>query len=187
MKIGTGIYIAVLYLAQACIFSSAVLCMKDYSESIYMVFLWLSVAFYAFAVFWGIGLSIASLGLIYKPKRFTYQTVMIGKLVLIPYFLLNFLCCFLLVAGFLNPFLAWSLIIVIPLLIGMTYIAMLPLSLASAALSIGYVRQKKVESQKIILWQILEFFFVLDVFAAIVLKIKCSSFLRTNTYCESSS
>ena len=58
---------------------------------------------------------------IFLPQQPVFGSIMVAKLCLIPFFIIHFVFCLLIVAGFLNPFLAWSLLFVVPMMVGIAY------------------------------------------------------------------
>ena len=165
-------YILSLYLAQILFLLMGAFALYGPQGNVPLLFTggWILFSLLAFTL--GIILSAFSLRLINSDKLFDYKGVLIVKLVLIPYFVVNFVICFLLTAGFLNPFLFLGLIVLIPLMIVFTYLALLPATLLSTALSYGYVKRGKAASAAVVPWQILEYFFVLDVISSAVLYVK---------------
>lgn len=98
------------------------------------------------------------------------KTTFIVKLALIPWYLLNFLVCFLLIAGFLNPF----LMIAIPLLIGIevlvTYAVMLCSSLQILSFTVRQITKKRLTvNAKVVVGIIFSFIFCLDIIGSFLL------------------
>ncbi|MGN1373130.1 MAG: hypothetical protein ACI4VK_03665 [Candidatus Coproplasma sp.] len=94
----------------------------------------------------------------------------IVKLVLIPWYCLNFLVCFMLVAGFLNPF----LMLAVPLLIGIevciTYLYMLCSSLQIISYTVRQLITKRIRlTPTLIVAIVFSFIFVLDVVGSYLL------------------
>lgn len=92
------------------------------------------------------------------------------KLVLIPWYCLNFLVCLLLVAGFLNPF----LMLAIPLLIGLevfiTFTYMVCSSLQIVSYTIRQIIKKRIAVTPMVMVGIVfSFIFVLDIVGSYLL------------------
>lgn len=119
-------------------------------------------------------ISIYSLITIKKENnKITYKKIMILKLLLIPFFITNFIIS--LIAGLflMLPYTLFIGIFIIPLMILFTYIIMLPLSIASTSISLRKIKEENNTNISIILiLQILEYFFIIDVISSIFFYIK---------------
>lgn len=108
---------------------------------------------------------------IFRPKKSPYKTVMICKLILVPFFVMNFIYLVLIFLGSLNIFLIWMLPIVIFLTI-LTY----GILLATSVYNIGYLIHRLTHREGAVLEQIifivLHFLYVIDVVASVVLYVK---------------
>lgn len=101
-----------------------------------------------------------------NPARVTF----IIKLVLIPWYALNFLVCFLLVVGFLNPFLMIAIPLLIAIEVSITYIYMLCSSLQAVSYTIRQLIKKRIRvNAAIIVGLIFSFIFVLDIVGSYLL------------------
>lgn len=172
MKKSFVFHIILLYLAQLSVSVSVILFFKNVANKICSAFLCAGIGLYAIATILGFVIMALSATTINNPQKISYKFIMVSKLILIPYFVINFVQCFLLIAGFLNPFLFLSLIVIVPMLIGLTYISMLPTTIASTFLTISSVSNKKIEFEKIIVWQVLEYLFVIDVISSVIIYCK---------------
>lgn len=171
-------YISMLYATQICFIVAVIMIANHMPEMSYRIFLWISLGLCGGSVLLGFLAVLWAVWLMVNPNRLdlnrlNYKIVMIAKLTMIPWFICNFFQCGLLVAGFLNPFLMLALIIVLPLLILMTYMAILPASVASTALGVAHIRRKQGGLKGMMIWQVFEYVFVLDVIASVVLYVKC--------------
>lgn len=131
----------------------------------------LRILFYVLAVL-GCILGVANfmLGVVYlfKEKKCPYGTVMVCKLVLVPFFILNFIYIVIIFFGSLNPFLIFMLPLSIFLMV-LTY----GIVLATSAYNVGYMLNKIKNGEGTILDKLIlivcHFIFVLDVIASVVL------------------
>lgn len=167
MKIAVS-FLLFAYAGQLSFASALILMLNDNDSLAGKIILGLAALFILAAFAIGFVFSVLS---IVQPGRATlsYKRIMWLKVAMIPFFLINFALCFCLVAGFLNPFLMVGLIVLIPLLVSITYCFILPFSIASAVKTIRLLKEQKAGRGELIVWQILEFFFVIDVIASIVL------------------
>ena len=98
------------------------------------------------------------------------KTTMIVKIILIPWYVMNFLFCALLVAGFLNPWLMLFAPIVAVILIFNTYILMLSTSVFDIVYSIKNVVKHNIKiNAYLVFTTIFLFSFCLDVVGSIML------------------
>lgn len=101
------------------------------------------------------------------------KTTMVVKIILIPWYIVNFLVCFLLIAGFLNPWLFLAVPIILSLLIGITYIHLLATSITNICYFIKYHIVNKIAPDGVtIVGIIFHFIFCLDFIGAIILEQK---------------
>ncbi len=106
---------------------------------------------------------------IYNPTK----TTMIIKLLLIPWYIINFMICCFLVVGFLNPWLFLAAPIVLCILVAITYILMISTSLFDIAYIINKMAKKEIKVKGSIITSIIflcMFFF--DIIGSIILYIK---------------
>ncbi len=107
-----------------------------------------------------------------KPKEGVCKTVMIIKLILMPFFVLNFIICFLITAACLNPFLFMALGIVISVMCVLTFGEMI----ATSSYNLGYLAHKiKYEGStfgELALLIVSQFLYFFDVVGAIILYIR---------------
>ncbi|MGN1103647.1 MAG: hypothetical protein ACI4QI_02105 [Candidatus Coproplasma sp.] len=97
-------------------------------------------------------------------------TTFIVKLTLIPWFIINFFVCFLLIAGFLNPFLMLAVPLLICIEVFITYIYMVCSSLQVVAYTIRQLIKKRIRiNAAIIVGLIFSFIFVLDIVGSYLL------------------
>ena len=101
------------------------------------------------------------------------KTTMVVKIILIPWYIINFLVCFLLIAGFLNPWLFLAVPIILSLLIAITYIHLLATSITNVCYFIKYHIANKLSFDGVtIVGIIFHFIFFLDFIGAIILEQK---------------
>lgn len=113
--------------------------------------------------------AILSIVSIFKGKESPTKLVMILKLVLIPWYVLNFVMCALVVAGMLNPMLMFGIIPFIAIASTLTYIYMLPTSLPDIGYFIQLKVKKKVAHTPWMIWSmIFMFIFCLDILGSII-------------------
>lgn len=107
---------------------------------------------------------------IFKGEYNPTKLVMVLKIVLIPYFIFNFVYCILLVAACLNPFMMLAIPLVIAISIFFTYVCMLSTSLPSIAYAIRSLIKRRVKvSPFIIIGMALSLFFCVDAAGAIMI------------------
>ncbi|MGN0813191.1 MAG: hypothetical protein ACI4MQ_06770 [Candidatus Coproplasma sp.] len=110
-----------------------------------------------------VAVAFAILNLTTDSKNPAWVTFII-KLVLIPWYCLNFLVCFLLVAGFLNPFLMLAVPLLIGIEVSITYIYMLCSSLQIVSYTIRQIIKKRIAlTPMLIVGIVFSFIFVLDI------------------------
>ena len=111
-----------------------------------------------------------------NPKDGMAKTVMIVKLILMPFFVINFLIGFLIMGAFANPFLFMALWIVIPALCVMTYAEML----VTSSYNVGALIHKKRSEHKtfgeLAPFIISQFIYFLDVVGAIIIYARQRNF-----------
>ena len=106
----------------------------------------------------------------------TWVTFII-KLVLIPWYGLNFLVCILLVAGFLNPWLMLGIPILIAIEVLITYIYMLCSSLQAVSYAIRQIMCKRLPlTPTLIVGIVFSFIFVLDIVGSYLLHIELKKY-----------
>lgn len=101
------------------------------------------------------------------PDSDSLKFSMIFKLIMIPFFCSNFVICTVVVAGFANVWLIWSLPVVLAVVIILTYLCVV----GSSAFAVSYIGRRtlegKIDTQTAIINVILHFTFVLDVISSI--------------------
>lgn len=172
MKALRIIYIVLLYAMQAFIISAILVLFNVHDVFIQdLNAVWLSAIIIGVtAIFIGAAYSILALIRSVKPAPHPFRDGLVFKLVMIPFFIINFYLCGLLLAGLLNPWLAWSVFGVIPLVIFLTYLVLLVTSSYSLGMMIRTLVVTKT-NRKRYGWQIaLHFIFVADVISAFVIR-----------------
>lgn len=108
-----------------------------------------------------------------RPAEDVYKTVMIIKLVLVPFFIINFVLCVMVAACFIIiPFAAFAGIIFAVLFMLMTYAITLVTSVYNICYSLYRVRTLKHGFFGMIVPFIFQFFFVLDCVGSVLFYIK---------------
>lgn len=100
--------------------------------------------------------------------RFTFIT----KMVAIPFFCLNFFICFIVLAGFMNPWLLIGVPLVLALEIGMTYLVLIATSSHMVVYLANKLFAREVSLECGLMNIVLHLFFVFDVFSSLYLFIK---------------
>ena len=101
------------------------------------------------------------------------KTTMIVKILLIPWYIMNFLFCDLLLIGFLNPWLMLFMPVVLCVLIFNTYLFMISTSIFDIVYAIRKAIKKELPVKASLIFTILFLFsFCLDVIGSIMLYIK---------------
>lgn len=109
----------------------------------------------------------------FKGKNNPTKSTMIIKIILIPWFVINFFFCVLIFAGFLNPWMMLLAPVVAFILICITYIFMLSTSIFDITFVINCLIRKKIEVNAFFVIAIIMLFtFFLDVVASILLYLK---------------
>lgn len=91
------------------------------------------------------------------------KMTMISKLILIPYFIINFIICMLLTIGFSFVFTILSTIILIPLFILFTFMTMIVTSSYNISYLINKFKQKEINIITFIMHLILQCVFICDI------------------------
>ena len=118
----------------------------------------------------GIANIVLSVISIFKGEDDLSQTVMKVKLALIPWYVINFAMCFVIVAISFNPFMMIAIPVVIAITVGITYFFMLATSLPNVAVYLRKVfvtKEEKVTASSVFL-VILHLVFCLDVVGSIL-------------------
>ena len=113
---------------------------------------------------------ILSIVSIFKGEEFMPKTVMIIKLALIPWFITNFIFCFFIFVGMLNPWLMIAEPIAIAIMVSITYLYTVTTSIPNIGYIIHLLRKKELKiTNKLIFSVIFHFFFCFDVLGSILL------------------
>lgn len=91
------------------------------------------------------------------------KITMISKLVLIPYFIINFIICTLLIIGFAFVLTIFSTFILIPLFVFITYMTMIITSSYNISYLINMFKNKEIDFISFILHFIFQLVFICDV------------------------
>ena len=115
------------------------------------------------------GFSIAS---IFKGDESPAKATMIVKLALIPWYIMNFIFCFVVVAGFMNPFLMIGIPLLIAIMMSTTYLFMLATGLPDIAYVIHRGWKERIKPNGLtITGLVFLFIFCLDTLGGIFLHV----------------
>lgn len=107
---------------------------------------------------------------IFKGEEFMPKTVMIIKLSLIPWFIINFIFCFFIFVGMLNPWLMIAEPIAIAVMVSITYLYIITTSIPNIGYIIHLLKKKELKiTNKLVFSIIFHFFFCFDVLGSILL------------------
>lgn len=165
-----------MYLAHLPIYIGLILVRLPYNESLdnviiklFLIGIILTIVLLPIAL---VNLIMALAG-VFNKKDNPCKTTMIVKLVLIPWYIMNFLFCILIIAGFLNPWLMLFAPLVAAILIFNTYILMLSTSIFDIVYSIRNTIKNHLEiNASLVFTDIFLFCFCLDIVGSIILYIK---------------
>lgn len=136
---------------------------------LFYVYLGIMVALIPLFITSGV-LSIVS---IFKGKENPSKIVMICKLALIPWYILNFAMCFCLIGGMLNPFLFLAIPIVIAIMVSSTYLYMIFMSAPDICYFLHQIiKEKKKPDALTIISIVMLFIFCLDPVGGVIYYIK---------------
>lgn len=166
-------FIVVLYTMEICLSSAFFLFFwGDVSNGVIQGLLITSLVLGIIAFFLGLSNIILAITHILVPHQNSYKSIMITKLALIPFFIMNFIICMLVCVAILNPWLFMTSIVIIPLMIGITYGVLLVTSSYNLAHMIRALSKKEATSKELTLHIIFHLIFVLDVISSVILVIK---------------
>lgn len=163
-------FVGCLYVMQLALFGWAMMFFNDVPFAVILIVVASAFGIAAVAlcaVNLAVGISQA-----YKSEYCGYKTVMIVKLVLVPYFIINFIYGFFITAAGLNPFLFMALIFVLPLMVVFTYASMLATSAYNLGAMMGKIKRRETTFGEIALVFISQLVFFLDVAGSILLYIR---------------
>ena len=107
-----------------------------------------------------------------SPKQGIIKTAMIAKLILIPFFVINFLIGFLILGAMANPFLFMAYWIVVPFLCITTYVEMFITSAYNLGVLIHRIRSKQNTLGQLALIIISQFIYFFDIVGSIILYVR---------------
>ena len=167
------VYLVSLYAAQAPFLIASILPFSQKSTiTSYNPYFLTGFILEGISIILGLVYGIVLLANVLTPELRDYRFAMILKFALIPYFVINFYLSTLTVGGLLNPWLAWSAFLVVPLLVSLTYAVMLISSISNVVALIRDIIQKKRTFRDSLMILIFHFFFVFDDLGAILLFIQ---------------
>ena len=159
-----------MYLAQAPYLVALILLLFTDSEIIGGFLLAGLIANLAILPFSFVALIFAVLG-IFKEEKNPIKTTMVVKLILIPWYIINFILGVLLVTAMLNPFLYLGIPFVIFIMIFTTYIFMITTNLANYSYMIHKLIRREWKISKLLIVSIIfSLIFCLDILGAILLN-----------------
>lgn len=114
-------------------------------------------------------IAIFSIISIFKGEESPSKVTMIVKLALIPWYVMNFALCAVLLSGFLNPFLMLAIPLAMAIMSIVTYIYMIATSLPDIAFFINRLIKRKIRiSGGIIVSLVFLFIFCLDIVGGVI-------------------
>lgn len=106
---------------------------------------------------------------IFKGKESPSKVTMIVKCTLVPWFVLNFVLCFCIIGGMMNPFLLWGIPAMMAIMVCTTYVNMLASSLPDIAWFIRLLIKKKIKiTPQLIVSIVFLFIFCLDIVGGVM-------------------
>lgn len=171
MKKLLAAYVVVTYAMQICSVAALIAAFNGRSP-LSKAFLIATAVLFAIDCVLGFSNIVVGLLQLGVPKQPVFGAVMVAKLCLIPFFIVNFVLCLLLVAGFLNPFLAWSLVLVVPLMIGLTYAALLVTSSYAICYTVRQLRTGQRTLGERLIYIVALLLFAVDNVAAVLLYVR---------------
>ena len=135
-----------------------------------------SLIVYISMIIGGVALFVGIVNIILAVINFTRDTAsptkitMIIKLVLIPYYIVNFIFWGILILITINPFLLWLFPFFVVISVFFTYAYMISTSIHNLSYIFRLLKDKKIEATGIIVFVIIsQFIFVLDIIGSIIL------------------
>lgn len=108
---------------------------------------------------------------IFKGSDSSINTTIVIKMVLIPWYLGNFFFWFLLVAGFMNPFLLVGIPFIVGVGVVVTYIYMIFISVPNISYVFSLIKNKEIHVNKLLIVSLVfHFIFCLDIIGSFMLK-----------------
>ena|GEM_PF-4552372 len=170
MKKSLIIYVGSTYLPTIFIYLALILSNQaNYDQSSVNTLLILSISFYAVSFFIGIYNLFLGSRLITDPDLMTYKEIMGYKLSLFPYFALNFTFCMLIINTLINPFSFWNFSTTMPIIIILSYFAILPFTILSMFKSAAYMLRYNQMLYLLVFLLVLEAIPILDVISSIII------------------
>ena len=167
-------FVACLYAMQICFICWAEFFLYDIPYD--FIFIIFTVAF-LLAAFVLACVNVAfAFGQISNPKRGITKTAMIAKLILIPFFVMNFLIGFLILGAMANPFLFMAYWIVVPFLCITTYVEMFVTSAYNLGVLIHRIKSRQNTLGQLALIIISQFIYFFDIAGSIILFTRMRNF-----------
>lgn len=170
MKRALGFFIVSLYIWQILLITWIFLSMNLRFISFDVdILLWISLIMGVVAFFLGLLNVFLGLRKIFNSPKCVYKSVMISKILLIPFFIINFFLCFIIVIILFNPFMFF----VVPFILYLMICGAFGIVLATSSYNIGYmlnkIRNKEKTWNDLIVYFLLQFIFILDIVSSILL------------------
>ena len=166
-------FIVFLYLSQITVVIglATAFALDLYIQDIW-VFLLIAVLF-GFTAFC-LAVTIFAFGIIQiaRGKPNGYLQIMVTKLVLVPFFVVNFIMVVILIGAMGNPFLMWAIPAVLIISVSLTFFSMFATSFYNIGTMIYQLRKKEVIIERVLAHIIFHFIFVFDVISAVIIYIQ---------------
>ena len=167
-KVGMYICHTPLYILAILTFTDVLNNVPHLSEILVNIFVAVTIALIPL----GIALFVVSIISIFKGKESPSETTMVCKLVLIPWFILNFVFCSCLLMGFLNPFFMIAIPFAFAIMVSTTYCYMIATSMPDIAWFIRLLIKRKVKISALLIFSIIfMFIFCLDIAGGIMFHV----------------
>lgn len=177
---------ALMYLMQIPLYVLLAIFKKD-NVSFDLVFALLMITLILFVILLPVSImtTVASLALSSTDKSSPLKTTMIVKIALIPWYALNVVFGFVLIAGFLNPWLFWVAPLILVLQSILTYAYMLATSVPSLVYVLRYKAKNKIPTNAYLIFAVVfHLIFFLDVIGSIMLNVKMKDINYDNSNCQ---
>lgn len=162
-----------MYVAHMPIYFGLIFFFTDTFTSSVMALFLIGIILTSLVLTFCIASAILSIISIFKKTYNPTKAVMISKIILIPWFIVNFYFCVLMFAGTLNPFLLIFAPVVAIIEISITYLLMVTISIIDLAFVINRLKSKELSMSKYLVFiNILLFIFCLDFLGSILLYTK---------------
>ena len=173
-------FAACLYIMQICVVCWAEFLFNDIPFG--FVFLIVALLFFIAAFILGSVNLAFGISQISGVKQGLSKTVMVVKLILIPFFVMNFVIGFFTLAAFANPFLFLAgFLVILPAMFLLTFAAMLVTSGYNIGALIHRIRNRQNTFGELALFIVSQFLYFLDVVGAILIYVRFRNKAREQT------